>query len=550
VSVPVLEWTGEPGYETDGVDPDSGPEGANFTYKIKYSDGDNDPPPFDGAIRVHIEMPCGTPWGMSPFSMGFERWVGTPDNYTQGAIYNATLQLIPGSSLYSYYFNGTDGVYWAIGTPTIPCTAGPDVISPNNAPTLDWTGDVGYLDNGVDPDTGTISTMFEYRVEYTDADDDPPTAGYPELYINKPCGADYSGPWAMTEVDPGDTTYTDGKDYYYATTLPVTTPPLYGYYFVATDGSDWATGTPTNCKDGPEVPGGGTPPAAPPNLWVERSDPNIIVHWDTVTGADSYNAYRSMDRFAAFPSGWTLASEMTNSWTHAGAYGDTNTWFYVVRADNTTNGESTNSTMGVKLHKDLGTPYSVGRNIYWISLPYDSIYTKASDIVMDIEGSMGAPSMINAVCKWNPTTQNTKLFIYAKRWRGQDFPISPGDGICINSINANWDWIITGTDASEMLGFTYNVGKGNINWISLPYTTDYKSASEIVMDIEGSLITTPTKINVVAMWDPVTQAVMRFFWSGTDWTGTDFAIAPGEGYYLEITSTFTWTPDLVTPTVP
>jgi hypothetical protein len=421
----------------------------------------------------------------------------------------------------------------------------------NNPPILNWTAEPGYIADGVDPDSGDTSTLFEFRIDYRDADDDPPSSI--QVHIDKPCGVPMVGsPFAMTEVNPLDLVYSDGKLYNFTTMLITGN---YEHYFTASDGIDPATGAPTvPCTAGPTVTGGVTPPAPPPNLWVERSNPDMIVHWDAVAGADSYNVYRSMDRHAPF-SLWTQTTGvMTNSWTHLGAYGDTNNWYYIARALNTTGGESTNSTMGVKLHKDFGTPSGTpGRNVYWISLPYVSMFTDmtASDLVMEIEGSMGAPSMINGVCKWNPATQNAMVLLYAGgRWRGNDFTIRAGDGICLNSINPAWTWVINGTDTRMNLDFIYNIILGNVNWISMPYTNSYQSASEIVRDIEGSMVTPPTRITVVAMWDPAAQALVKFEWTGAAWTGTDFTVDSGDGLYLDILSTFTWQPDLITPSVP
>jgi hypothetical protein len=541
---PTLDWTGEPNFVSDGINPDIGDLTTTFEYRVEYTDADNEAPT---NMDVKIEIPCGMPWGADAYPMKEVDPLDT--DYTDGKIYNFTTMLSP-VGIYAYYFNASDGTDLASGTPTIPCSPGPQVSSGgNNAPTLDWTGEPGFVTDGVNPDIGDLATMFEYRIEYTDADNDPPIA-MNGMFIEKPCGTPWgASPFMLQPVNPLDTDFTDGALFYFTTMLaPVGSD--YAYYFNASDGTDFATGEPTKpCKDGPVV-SSSLPPLPPPNLWVERSNPDIIVHWDAVAGADSYNVYRSNDRHALF-STWTSVVEPTTSWTHLGAYGDTNTWYYVVRADNTTAGESTNSTMGAKLHKDLGTPSGIpGRNLYWISIPYVSMYTKASDIVMDIEGSMGAPSMINAVCKWNPATQNVMMFLYAGRWRGTDFAINPGDGICINSINPAWTWVVNGTDTSTTLGFIFNPAGGNVNWISMPYTNAYVTASDIVMDIEGSLVTPPTKITVVAMWDPATQALIRYAWTGAAWTGTDFTIDSGDGLHLDILSTFTWAPMLITPTVP
>jgi hypothetical protein len=89
----------------------------------------------------------------------------------------------------------------------------------------------------------------------------------------------------------------------------------------------------------------------------------------------------------------------------------------------------------------------------------------------------------------------------------------------------------------------------NINWISLPYTTSYQTASDIVMDIEGSLVNPPTKVTALALWDPVAQDIIKYEWTGAAWTGIDFPITPGDGYYFDILSNFGWIPDLITPAV-
>jgi hypothetical protein len=548
-NAPLLEWTGESGYETDGVDPNSGPLGTNFTYKVKYSDKDGDPPqPTDDMVRTWIHKPCGDLIAGNPYIMSWERWVGDPDNYTQGAIYNVTVQLSPAGNDYAYNFSAFDGVYMATGEPTFACSDGPNVTSTgNNPPVLSWTGIPGPFEtDGVDPDSGDPTTLFEFRVNYTDADDDPPTPpGYIDLYIERPCGADWEGPFAMNPVNPGDTTYTDGALFNYSRTLPDPSPFTYGYRFEAHDGTDPATGgTPVGCTPGP-VFGGVTPPPPPSNLWVERGPADMIVHWDAVVGADEYNVYiATNDRFIPFP--WPVSTELTTSFTHGGAGADANTYFYIVRAYNTTNAlESTNSTMGVKLYKSFGIPTSPLRNIYWMSLPYNSMYKKAKDITDEL-----TETNINAVCKWQPSKQNSRCYTYwAGRWRGPNFDILPGDGISVNSINT-WTWVINGTDMSYQLDFTTNP-KGNIYRISLPYTNSYMTANDIVFAIEGPLMQS-TKIKAVALWVPAAQAYRLYYWdigSGM-WIGDNFSVRPGDGYYLDIVSNFPWTPDLITPAVP
>ncbi len=95
-------------------------------------------------------------------------------------------------------------------------------IMGNHDPILDWWD--------VDPDSGNAQrTSFNFSVRYTDPDNDPPEsitlrlANEPEYpFLN------------MQEVDPGDVDYTDGKMYYYITTLG--SRPYPSVTFTATDG--------------------------------------------------------------------------------------------------------------------------------------------------------------------------------------------------------------------------------------------------------------------------------------------------------------------------
>jgi outer membrane protein assembly factor BamB len=77
----------------------------------------------------------------------------------------------------------------------------------NHDPILDWPG--------VEPDQGdAVSTMFNFSVRYTDPDNDPPET-IQLRFANEP---EYP-PINMVEVDPNDMDYTDGKIYFYISTL-------------------------------------------------------------------------------------------------------------------------------------------------------------------------------------------------------------------------------------------------------------------------------------------------------------------------------------------
>jgi len=290
------------------------------------------------------------------------------------------------------------------------------------------------------------------------------------------------------------------------------------------------------------------PPAAPPNLVVQRSgiaNADVRLDWGDVPGAGSYRVYTSPDRFAAFPSLWTIrGTTLLSEFTASGDGADTLTHYYIVRSVSTDgSSESGNSTMGVKTSLSF-TKDPLRTNVHWFSLPYVSGYSKASDIAAELTSSN-----VDVIAKWDAATQRTVAYLFARgQWRGTDFPIGPGDGLYVNAVQT-FRWVVTGTDVSHLLSFTLNPPPlRNRVWIGLPYTSVYRRASEVVAALEPGLGN--TRISEVGLWDPLTQTEVRYFFSGGVWQGTDFVIAPGAGTYLVITSSFTWTPVLLTPTVP
>jgi len=80
-------------------------------------------------------------------------------------------------------------------------------IMGNHAPYLDWWD--------VSPDSGeTQVTPFNFSVRYTDPDNDPP-----ELIVLRLANEPEYPSHNMLEVDPTDNDYSDGKEYYFPTTL-------------------------------------------------------------------------------------------------------------------------------------------------------------------------------------------------------------------------------------------------------------------------------------------------------------------------------------------
>ncbi len=309
------------------------------------------------------------------------------------------------------------------------------------------------------------------------------------------------------------------------------------------DGNDLVPGS----KPNPWTFTTGTGLVPPPGLQVIRSGSDILLTWRSVPGASTYVVYSALNRFAAWP--WPQIGTVTSpatSFFHLGAGGDGATHYYIVRARDSVGTLSSNSTMGVKAHVPFS--YSGSRsNVVWMSLPYRSMWKTAKAISDELTSSQ-----IDVVGKWDAATQTSRLWYYFRgAWRGENFPLGPGDGFYVG-IRASFAWVINGTDGTVPHAFTfYPAPNANIHWISLPYTSVYTKASDIVVDIEGGIGSgRNTKIIEIARWDPFTQSYVRFSYTPTGWSGTDFTLMLGEGVYLRVVSTFTWTPRLVTPEVP
>jgi hypothetical protein len=236
---PALAWTGETNYTADGVNPDSGAGGDSFEFRINYSDADDEAP---GLIQVWVDendngaYDAGEKYDMTEVD-------GGDTDYTDGKLYTKTLTIAyAGDGTLNYRFYATDGISDAIGSPT----SNKDISVTNSAPSLAWTGEADYISDGVNPDSGSGGDSFEFRVKYTDDNNDAPSSI--QVWIDENDNSTYEGfeLYDMTETDPGDTTYTDGKLYTKTLSLSKTGDGILNYRFYSSDGSADATGAPTS----------------------------------------------------------------------------------------------------------------------------------------------------------------------------------------------------------------------------------------------------------------------------------------------------------------
>ncbi len=206
-NAPTLAYLGTTGYETDGVNPDSGTAGTSFTFKVRYTDADGTLPAF---VRVHVS-------GTQTFTATMTKESG---DIATGAVYAFPTTLTQGS--YQYHFEGSDAVAPIARHPSSGEKSGPTVG--NTVPTLTYEGTSGYTSDGVQPDSGTRSTSFTFRVKYSDPDGNNPS--YVRVHIDNDGG--------RTMPFSGLGSVFSGAIYTYSTTLP---PGNHQYHFEASDGT-------------------------------------------------------------------------------------------------------------------------------------------------------------------------------------------------------------------------------------------------------------------------------------------------------------------------
>ncbi len=121
---PILYWTGETDYLSDGLNPEKGKISTQFVYRIKYTSEDNYAPK-DGYPKVHI-LKGGQEIALSPFSM--VEVDGRDTNYSDGKLYGYTTTFSTPGEGYSYYFEAED-LYnlQALGAPTSELS-GPNMV--------------------------------------------------------------------------------------------------------------------------------------------------------------------------------------------------------------------------------------------------------------------------------------------------------------------------------------------------------------------------------------------------------------------------------------
>jgi hypothetical protein len=308
-----------------------------------------------------------------------------------------------------------------------------------------------------------------------------------------------------------------------------------------------------------------TTPGKPGGLASQQSGNTVTLSWSTSASVNYYKVYTATGpagRLNPFPAGWTaIATVLPTPVTSS--YSNTNTTddylFYTVTGVNLS-GEGGPATMAARVRNAMS--FTAGRpNGYIVSLPYNSKYTRASDIVIDIEGSPATGNKTNRVGLWYPNAQAFSMFNFVGgSWLGIDWPIDGGsrslNAVYLNvpSTAAAYTWVVAGTDSVKDLYFKHQTGLPNENIRFMPFTSAYRKASDVVRDIEGGTGPgTNTKISKIGAWNVPAQAYIFFIYQSGGWIGIDFDIKPGDALNVWPSASvneFTWTPKISMTPVP
>jgi hypothetical protein len=165
---PVLDWTGETNYISDGLNPEVGNNLTDFMYRIKYTDADNDIPQ-SSYPELHI-LKDNTEISGSPFIMS--EVDGSDITYSDGKLYTYSMSLAPGN--YTYFFEAKDANSADATGVSLSSNIGPSVLPiinalSNTGGTITPSGDIA-VNYGADQ-AFTITPEIGYHIKDIFIDD-------------------------------------------------------------------------------------------------------------------------------------------------------------------------------------------------------------------------------------------------------------------------------------------------------------------------------------------------------------------------------------------
>ena len=210
------------GYESDGVEPDSGTASTLFRFRVLYRDPKGRPPAI-GFPRVHVWRDGHPYLNEAPVTM----LAVDEAPFKRGRVYTYTMRL-PRGSRYTHRFEAETAGGKTFRTVRFE---GPAVLQGSTAPVLSWTSQSGYARDGVEPEIGDVSRNFDFRILFSDLDGDPPMEGCPRVHVLKGKAEIEGSPFSMQAMN--DLPTWQGRPYRFHIRLAAGTD--YSYHFTGSD---------------------------------------------------------------------------------------------------------------------------------------------------------------------------------------------------------------------------------------------------------------------------------------------------------------------------
>ncbi|MDD5067512.1 MAG: PQQ-binding-like beta-propeller repeat protein [bacterium] len=236
---PWLSWSSNTGYRADAVQLNTNLGGSYFRFEIKYRDRNRDKP---GTSQVWIDVNDNSIYEEEE---KFPMTWNSGSSPTNGMVYTNLTRLYysgDGYLNYRFFFEDRYGMdcltNYAVSNHIVRVT------NKGYTPVLDWTGEAGYMNDGVNPNTNSGAGVFVFRVRYSNLNNIAP--GVYQVWIDENDDGQYleTEKHDMPAVNSGDVNYTDGKDYTYTNLMGFVGDGIYNYRFHFADTVSLCTGAP------------------------------------------------------------------------------------------------------------------------------------------------------------------------------------------------------------------------------------------------------------------------------------------------------------------
>jgi hypothetical protein len=193
--------------------------------------------------------------------------------------------------------------------------------------------------------------------------------------------------------------------------------------------------------------------------------------------------------------------------------------------------------MGYALYRFFNENTGATSDRNWVSLPWHSEYTTASDITDDL--SPAGEALLKITNLKDDQTFESWIYHSVLGWYGTDFTLQSGRAYeMIATLDTTL--VITGSNnPSGAIALNENAGSvGDRNWVSIPFNASYTTVSDITTEYStgGEAV-----VKITNLKDDQTFESWIYH-SVLGWYGTDFTLAAGRGYEFVAALDTTWDP--------